>query len=84
MVKCCRHGQRSTLKDFEMTLRDAFRRLIAGAETAPVPSLGRNDRCWCGSGRKYKICHQAADDRKRSATIIATRPAGRGSSARGF
>ncbi len=19
--------------------------------------LGRNDRCWCGSGRKYKVCH---------------------------
>lgn len=24
----------------------------------PVASpLGRNDRCWCGSGRKYKHCH---------------------------
>lgn len=22
-----------------------------------VSSLGRNDRCWCGSGRKYKLCH---------------------------
>ncbi|MGI8575835.1 MAG: SEC-C metal-binding domain-containing protein [Egibacteraceae bacterium] len=21
------------------------------------PGLGRNDRCWCGSGRKYKHCH---------------------------
>lgn len=21
------------------------------------PSLGRNDPCWCGSGRKYKQCH---------------------------
>ncbi len=21
------------------------------------PDLGRNDRCWCGSGRKYKSCH---------------------------
>ncbi|MFI8568097.1 SEC-C metal-binding domain-containing protein [Rhodococcus sp. NPDC078407] len=21
------------------------------------PDLGRNDRCWCGSGRKYKVCH---------------------------
>ena len=25
--------------------------------------LGRNDPCWCGSGRKYKLCHQAFDDR---------------------
>jgi tetratricopeptide (TPR) repeat protein len=21
------------------------------------PGLGRNDRSWCGSGRKYKVCH---------------------------
>ena len=27
----------------------------------PVP--GRNDACWCGSGRKYKKCHAAEDDR---------------------
>jgi tetratricopeptide (TPR) repeat protein len=24
---------------------------------APRPDLGRNERCWCGSGRKYKVCH---------------------------
>lgn len=23
----------------------------------PRADLGRNDRCWCGSGRKYKQCH---------------------------
>jgi hypothetical protein len=23
----------------------------------PRPSTGRNDRCPCGSGRKYKVCH---------------------------
>lgn len=23
--------------------------------------LGRNDACWCGSGRKYKQCHEAMD-----------------------
>lgn len=27
----------------------------------PVP--GRNDPCWCGSGRKYKKCHAAEDAR---------------------
>jgi len=21
------------------------------------PKLGRNDPCWCGSGKKYKHCH---------------------------
>ncbi|TQF73920.1 hypothetical protein FK531_04390 [Rhodococcus spelaei] len=24
---------------------------------AEHPGLGRNDRCWCGSGKKYKACH---------------------------
>lgn len=24
---------------------------------------GRNDKCWCGSGRKYKACHSAFDDK---------------------
>jgi hypothetical protein len=23
----------------------------------PRPELGRNKPCWCGSGRKYKVCH---------------------------
>lgn len=25
--------------------------------------LGRNDACWCGSGKKYKHCHEALDER---------------------
>lgn len=25
--------------------------------------MGRNDRCWCGSGKKYKVCHEAFDDK---------------------
>ena len=25
--------------------------------------IGRNDPCWCGSGKKYKSCHQAFDDK---------------------
>ena len=25
--------------------------------TAPNQKLGRNDPCWCGSGKKYKKCH---------------------------
>jgi preprotein translocase subunit SecA len=23
------------------------------------PKLGRNDPCWCGSGKKFKKCHGA-------------------------
>ena len=25
--------------------------------------IGRNDPCWCGSGKKYKHCHEALDER---------------------
>lgn len=28
-----------------------------------TPQPGRNDECWCGSGRKYKKCHLALDER---------------------
>jgi len=27
------------------------------ATVEAAPRLGRNERCWCGSGRKYKACH---------------------------
>lgn len=29
---------------------------------AEHPELGRNDKCWCGSGRKYKVCHLGRSD----------------------
>ncbi|MFD6856684.1 SEC-C metal-binding domain-containing protein [Rhodococcus sp. NPDC060090] len=29
---------------------------------AEHPELGRNDRCWCGSARKYKVCHLGKSD----------------------
>jgi preprotein translocase subunit SecA len=28
-------------------------------EIASRPKVGRNDPCWCGSGKKYKKCHGA-------------------------
>ena len=28
-----------------------------------LPTPGRNDECWCGSGKKYKKCHLANDER---------------------
>ena len=30
-------------------------------DKGPVP--GRNDACWCGSGKKYKKCHSSFDER---------------------
>jgi preprotein translocase subunit SecA len=38
----------------------------AAAESRPEPvraqtKIGRNDLCWCGSGKKYKYCHYKQD-----------------------
>jgi uncharacterized protein YecA (UPF0149 family) len=38
----------------------------------PIPKLGRNDICWCGSGKKYKHCHLETDKKKYSKLIAAT------------
>jgi methionyl aminopeptidase len=39
-----------------------------------VNKLGRNDMCWCGSNRKYKVCHAIFDDKiaaaKRQGNIV--------------
>lgn len=37
--------------------RTAAYALMRDAFPGERPGLGRNDRCWCGSGRKYKACH---------------------------
>src|SRR5438874_10911285 len=29
----------------------------AGSASAPNAKIGRNDPCWCGSGKKFKRCH---------------------------
>jgi methionyl aminopeptidase len=39
--------------------------------TAPLKS---NDACWCGSGRKYKRCHQASQQRVLPGTVSPRRP----------
>lgn len=38
----------------------------AGASEAEkrLKTLGRNDRCFCGSGKKYKACHRDSDGEK--------------------
>jgi methionyl aminopeptidase len=38
---------------------------------APLKS---NDACWCGSGRKYKRCHQARQDRVLPGLVSPRRP----------
>jgi preprotein translocase subunit SecA len=51
---------------------------------APQPArskktLGRNDPCWCGSGKKYKHCHMRADQGRNGGSGMSStpQPAGR-------
>ena len=69
-----------TTRGQTMGIRSALKRMITGPEPQPIPELGRNDRCWCGSGRKYKACHLADDARRRSASLASAKsaPTGRG------
>ena len=46
--------------------------MTGGASKPPEPvratakdKLGRNDPCWCGSGKKYKQCHYREDQAER-------------------
>ena len=41
---------------------ELLKRLTGVFRSAPREvNLGRNDECWCGSGKKYKRCHLDAD-----------------------
>jgi uncharacterized protein YecA (UPF0149 family) len=36
-------------------------------ETAPEIQPGRNEPCWCGSGKKYKKCHLHTEEKAAAA-----------------
>lgn len=45
-----------------------FDRVISAVKNKPVclpaATPGRNEPCWCGSGRKYKKCHLPDEEKK--------------------
>lgn len=45
------------------SLRNFFKPQTASGHAGNV---GRNDLCWCGSGKKYKKCHLTEDEKKLS------------------
>ena len=50
----------------------------AGGQPQPVRSgktIGRNDPCWCGSGKKYKNCHLRSDEGRAPAPAGGGQPA---------
>jgi hypothetical protein len=63
-----------------MNIVTTLKKMVGIDTTQPDFTLGRNDICWCGSGRKYKACHLHADARKLAAdraSAFSARP-GRG------
>jgi preprotein translocase subunit SecA len=52
---------------------DAERGLASTQDVRPDCDLGRNDPCWCGSGRKYKHCHLRKDQQARHQRAVASR-----------
>lgn len=49
-----------------MGLIERIRSFFKEDEQAPAVKLGRNESCWCGSGKKYKKCHLEEDEGKLS------------------
>jgi len=47
-----------------MNFMERFMNFVKDEKKATI-SLGRNDSCWCGSGKKYKKCHLEVDEEKR-------------------
>jgi tetratricopeptide (TPR) repeat protein len=59
------------MEDYERTVKKlpARRRphrppWMLEAKSPPAEKPGRNDPCWCGSGKKYKHCHLRSDQRQ--------------------
>ena len=49
-----------------MSLASWFRNLLSPRPQAAQAEIGRNELCWCGSGKKYKKCHLKKDELKRA------------------
>ena len=47
-----------------MGLLNSITAFFKPEEKPAMPDIGRNDICWCGSGKKYKKCHLSKDEEK--------------------
>ena len=60
-----------------MSLTSWIRNLFSRPERPKEVALGRNDSCWCGSGKKYKKCHLPKDEAEQReanyAALVAAR-----------
>ena len=64
-----------------MGLMDLIKKMFSSRPSAVAAAreLGRNDLCWCGSGKKYKRCHLRGDMHKRVEARYAAQFAARNS-----
>lgn len=51
------NGKEGTLHERSRFVKQDGHWLYLDGEMLPLPNPGRNDPCWCGSGRKFKKCH---------------------------
>ena len=47
----------SSIDPFNQSQSQQERSVSSVPKSNPHKKLGRNDKCWCGSGKKYKKCH---------------------------
>jgi preprotein translocase subunit SecA len=67
-LRAQRAGQPPARRAAGQTPSDATPRVPGG------PKPGRNDPCWCGSGKKYKQCHMRQDQQAQAAPRASSRP----------
>ena len=64
---------RAVDRRFRRFLGDEYS-LKPGSPSPPYEKPGRNDPCWCGSGKKYKYCHLRKDQRRHRLNSSQTGP----------
>ncbi len=70
-----------------MSLTSWIRNLFSRSEPSKPSkemALGRNDLCWCGSGKKYKKCHLPKDEANQREAHYAALVAARTKKANGI
>jgi preprotein translocase subunit SecA len=69
--------QREQLRVREKWASSEYRMVTTGTGRSKLVrdvTIGRNDPCWCGSGKKYKNCHMRQDMEAQRGAIASTRP----------
>ena len=63
VISCRAHALVLTRHGYPITAEQALKRFLGVSEREARQivenEIGRNDPCWCGSGKKYKRCHGA-------------------------